>query len=629
MKQDQRPSLRMGIKTLAAGLLLGMSIQAWGAEDLKSLPAHSVVFGADQYVRGAVRKGSFALERENIEGQAFERALMARLRPEYQGNPWHAEATLPIPRVIPKGQTLMVRFWARGDRPGVETNDARLTVVHQLNRGPWSKSLNRTVELGAQWREYAFAWRSALPFDANESALSFMFGHYPQTVMIGAVELMLFEDAEVRPEDLPVSPPYDGSAADAAWRKGARERIEKHRMGDLHVEVLEPDGRPVAATPVHLRMERHAFRFSCAVDPYKLLAENEDGANYRRIVLELFNSLSPANNLKMPAWVGDWGEKYQRQRTLDQLKWMIDHGFTVRGHTLFWPSFRNSSREIGQLRESNPSAIPRRIDEHIRDILQTTDGFILEWDVLNEPRAHTDFEKLFGREVLARWVQVANEAAPDLPMVINDYAIINGGGPGSHNHEYYKDVIRFLQGEGVRLGGIGFQSHIGASLPGPDHIWNVLDDFASLGLPLQITELDVPGHQDPQLQADYLRDFLTIAFSHPAVNLIQIWGIWEGDMWRRNCALIDPEWNERPAVDMLRHLLQEQWATNGEWATDPSGGIRLRAFHGDYRAWLQHEGRYYSWKIEHNEEGHRVRLTLSEDHLASAEDMERYGMKDR
>ena len=51
--------------------------------------------------------------------------------------------------------------------------------------------------------------------------------------------------------------------------------------------------------------------------------------------------------------------------------------------------------------------------------------------------------------------------------------------------------------------------------------------FATLGLPVRITELDIDSN-DEELQADYFRDFLTASFSHPNINGIMIWGFWEG-----------------------------------------------------------------------------------------------------
>jgi hypothetical protein len=41
---------------------------------------------------------------------------------------------------------------------------------------------------------------------------------------------------------------------------------------------------------------------------------------------------------------------------------------------------------------------------------------------------------------------------------------------------------------------------------------------------------------DEELQADYTRDFLTLAYSHPTVVGVQLWGFWERSHWKPEAA---------------------------------------------------------------------------------------------
>ena len=50
-----------------------------------------------------------------------------------------------------------------------------------------------------------------------------------------------------------------------------------------------------------------------------------------------------------------------------------------------------------------------------------------------------------------------------------------------------------------------------------------LDKFSDFGLPIELTELSL-NMDDRQLQSDYLRDFMTVAFSHPNVKGVMLWG---------------------------------------------------------------------------------------------------------
>ena len=63
-------------------------------------------------------------------------------------------------------------------------------------------------------------------------------------------------------------------------------------------------------------------------------------------------------------------------------------------------------------------------------------------------------------------------------------------------------------------------------------ILRLLDRYARLELPIKITEFDVDV-ADESLQADYTRDFLYAAFSHPSVSGIQLWGFWKNNTGAR------------------------------------------------------------------------------------------------
>jgi hypothetical protein len=69
----------------------------------------------------------------------------------------------------------------------------------------------------------------------------------------------------------------------------------------------------------------------------------------------------------------------------------------------------------------------------------------------------------------------------------------------------------------------------------------VLDRFSAFGLPIQITEFDVTI-RDEEVQAQYLRDFCTGVFSHPATLTFQSYSI-HGDLVRSGMA---DQWGPGP-----------------------------------------------------------------------------------
>jgi GH35 family endo-1,4-beta-xylanase len=57
-----------------------------------------------------------------------------------------------------------------------------------------------------------------------------------------------------------------------------------------------------------------------------------------------------------------------------------------------------------------------------------------------------------------------------------------------------------------------------------------LDRLGELGLPIHLTEISFCT-PDAQQRAEALETFLRLAYSHPAVKAIMLWGFWEKRHW--------------------------------------------------------------------------------------------------
>ena len=160
-----------------------------------------------------------------------------------------------------------------------------------------------------------------------------------------------------------------------------------------------------------------------------------------------------------------------------------------------------------------------------------------------------------------------------------DVAHING----------YEKTIKYLIDNGAPLGGIGLQSHFSQVLTSPATAYKIIDRFAKFKLPLAVTEFDV-NVEDEQLQADYLRDYLTITFSHPAIREFVMWGFWEGDHWIPDAAMYRKDWTMKPNGKMWRDLVYGQWWTRAKGVTSATGDYKVRGFQGDYLVTVQANG---------------------------------------
>ena len=122
---------------------------------------------------------------------------------------------------------------------------------------------------------------------------------------------------------------------------------------------------------------------------------------------------------------------------------------------------------------------------------------------------------------------------------------------------------------------------MGEQLTPPQDVVKILDRFAKFGLPIQATELDI-NVEDEEVQGDYMRDFLTAFFSHPATEAITQWGFWEGQHWIPRAALLRKDWSVKPNGRAFTDLVRKEWWTDAHGVTGPDGRFQTRGFLGDY-----------------------------------------------
>lgn len=208
-----------------------------------------------------------------------------------------------------------------------------------------------------------------------------------------------------------------------------------------------------------------------------------------------------------------------------------------------------------------------------------------EYDVTNELRQLTEITALLGRDAVAEWFKVAREHAPNSRMAINENTILTRSGVTQAEQDNFAEWTQHLieQGQGPDV--IGMQGHFGEAVTGPETVLRILNRFGKFGKAIQITEFTVDT-RDEQGQARYLRDFLTVVFSHPATDAFTMWGFWEGKMWSPLAALIRRDWTLKPNGQSRMDLVLKEWWTDGTTATGPDGSCTTRGFLGEYKITL-------------------------------------------
>jgi endo-1,4-beta-xylanase len=221
------------------------------------------------------------------------------------------------------------------------------------------------------------------------------------------------------------------------------------------------------------------------------------------------------------------------------------------------------------------------------DILGRTKGLCVEWDVINEALHEHAVENVLGRQELADWFQQARALDPSPALYFNEYENLET--PTRDGTQRLLALLKDLRQRGAPMDGVGLQSHFGSHLTPPQEVYDRISLLLNSSGPTlgpvriaEITELDIDV-QDEQAQADYLRDFMTVVFSHPDVNAIVMWGFWAGQHWLPDAALIRQNWEVKPNGIMWSNLVFGEWWTHTNLVTDARGSVAVRGFKGDYR----------------------------------------------
>lgn len=544
------------------------------------------------------------VETIEVDGMPFKQALRASVHEAGQ-DPWTMQLQKKTETAIEVGDVILASFWIRAERSSQESGEGQSEFVLELAKDPWSKSVTHSVRAGRQWQEIHVPFMAGQTFEAGQAQVIFRLGYDPQILEFADLRLHNFRK-KLAVADLPQTKiSYRGREADAAWREDAAARIEKHRKGDLRITVTDKNGQPVPNAEIEVQQLTHQFWFGTAVQA-QAVVHPEANPVYVSKIPQHFNSVVLENGLKWKPLAGDWGTSWNVETANSAVDWARSQDLRTRGHVLVWPSWRHLPSSVMKLKDDKP-ALKKAVNDHIRELAGRFAGKLDHWDVLNEPYDNHDLMDILGDEVMVDWFKIAREADPNAKLYLNDYSILSGGGGDSGHREHYEKTLRYLIENEAPLDGIGMQGHFGTALTAPEDLKIILDRYAVFKKPIMITEYDITA-EDPELAADYTRDFYTLLFSHPAVEGIFMWGFFDGKHWKKSGTLYDTEWGLKKSGEAYQDLVFGKWWTKGKAKTDENGRVWVRGFLGDYSVKLTNGGA--SKKVSLNKGG--AELTLSQ-----------------
>ncbi|MFA9390342.1 MAG: endo-1,4-beta-xylanase [Prolixibacteraceae bacterium] len=348
------------------------------------------------------------------------------------------------------------------------------------------------------------------------------------------------------------------------------------------------------------------FLIGCADD----LRSNS--AEYQASIRTQYDIVTPENCMK-PQPIHPSEGKYNFETTDAMVNWCKENGLKVWGHTLGWHS--QTAPWFFQADNSAPEAAaparrpgmgwdpnaPRpsmnemwrksitgelasrevaleRLKDHIMTVAGRYKGKIIGWDVFNESiedggdgstenLRDWSWYKAVGPDVLTYAFKWAHEADPDAQLYYNDYNIEQGAVENKGKHASSMLLLKRLIKEGAPITGVGIQGHWHLDTNLAD-VEKAIENYASLGLRVAITELDVTATGDNsgafgvrqgdrtipaenyQTQAEVYKQLFEIFMRHSdVIDRVTFWGLSDSRSWRRgqDALLFDGQLQPKPA----------------------------------------------------------------------------------
>ncbi len=251
------------------------------------------------------------------------------------------------------------------------------------------------------------------------------------------------------------------------------------------------------------------FPVGVAVTPRQL--HGEDSA----LIVTQFNSLTAENAMKM-------GPIHPRENEYnwkdgDSIAFFAKkHGIRLRGHNLCWhsqaPNWMFTDDKGNRV---SKEVLLQRLKDHITTVVNHYKNYVYGWDVVNE--AIDDNDTVFYRK--SQWYQICGEdfifkafeyahaADPKAVLFYNEYSTEN-----PRKREKMYQMVKKMKEAGVPINAVGLQGHWSINNPSREELEKSIQMFSSLGVQVQVTELDISvyaGRQGGQLIQGQQRDTTT------------------------------------------------------------------------------------------------------------------------
>lgn len=396
-----------------------------------------------------------------------------------------------------------------------------------------------------------------------------------------------------------------------------RQDTERHRKGFGRLRMQDAEGNPVEWAEIEIRQTSHAFKFGCNLFLLDQFDDEAHNAAYEDAFAGLFNqAIVPFYWSDLEPEEGkvrfdkDSEPIYRRPPPDRCLEFCRARGIAPKAHPLLW------HLAYPKWLPDNPASLRRLIEKRFREIAERYGDSISTFDVCNEAIALSGPHPLhdIGNHVDYAF-ELANRYFPASTTLVYNETTNNSFCDYRGEHTPMFMICERLASR-YPLGAVGLQFHLfdrkaeavenyRNELLNPANLFRFMDLYATLGLPLKLSEVTVPGFplvdEGDQFQAEVAERLYRIWFSHPNVDEIDYWNLvdgtaayapknsTEGENFFQG-GLVSYDIGPKPAYTVLNRLINEEWRTRTTLQYREGADNQFHGYHGGYEATIRHPG---------------------------------------
>lgn len=211
-----------------------------------------------------------------------------------------------------------------------------------------------------------------------------------------------------------------------------------------------------------------------------------------KVIIENFSAIVPENCMKSGPIQPKEGE-FDFALADQFVEFGIQNNKFITGHCLVWHSQAPRWFFTGaDGKDVSREVLLERMKKHIYTVVGRYKGKIKGWDVVNEAieddgsYRKSKFYQIIGEDFIKYAFQYAHEADPDCELYYNDYSMALPG-----KRAGVVAMVKKLQEQGVKIDGIGMQTHVGLDYPELSEFEASMEAFGALGVKVMFTEMDI------------------------------------------------------------------------------------------------------------------------------------------